>query len=341
MVWHVTPDMADEERFYSLFGQKATMRSVSTDHGTLSAYVNPSVAGELILAVNGRLIKGSAYYQVLRIIRQLWNGASLPVIVLSLLVDPSDIDANVHPQKMDIRFRSYGWLNQVVDELIKSLFSSDKTIDNGAVSFENQSLDLIDSRTVPVNDAHADYNLLFSMDFNGISTSAGKTFEIKDYLYDTFILVKRNGTYELWDQHAVNEKINYWRLSSLYGVQYLLEPLFSNVDGETAVALEQMGFDLQEVRGGYLIKAVPTLLLLSRSLDTIISDVQSVKGNIEKVRADLACRSSVKAGQKLTVMEMEALISEGLKVLDINYDPHGRPAIVSLDEQLIRRLFNR
>jgi len=106
--------------------------------------------------------------------------------------------------------------------------------------------------------------------------------KIKDYLYDTYILIKRDGVYELWDQHAVNEKINYWRLSSLYGVQFLLEPLFCGVDEETAQALTEMGFELQQVRGGYLIKAVPSLLLLSRSLDVIIDDLESIKGNIEK-----------------------------------------------------------
>jgi len=174
-----------------------------------------------------------------------------------------------------------------------------------------------------------------------VGSAVSKGFEIKDYLYDTYILIKRDGVYELWDQHAVNEKINYWRLSSLYGVQFLLEPLFCGVDEETAQALTEMGFELQQVRGGYLIKAVPSLLLLSRSLDVIIDDLESIKGNIEKTRADLACKSAVKAGQKLSPMEIEALVVEGLKVLDVSYDPHGRPAVVKLDEALIERLFNR
>jgi len=46
----------------------------------------------------------------------------------------------------------------------------------------------------------------------------------------------------------------------------------------------------------------------------------------------------VKAGQKLSPMEIEALVVEGLKVLDVSYDPHGRPAVVKLDEALIERL---
>jgi len=52
-------------------------------------------------------------------------------------------------------------------------------------------------------------------------------------------------------------------------------------------------------------------------------------------------KSAVKAGQKLSPMEIEALVVEGLKVLDVSYDPHGRPAVVKLDEALIERLFNR
>jgi len=50
---------------------------------------------------------------------------------------------------------------------------------------------------------------------------------------------------------------------------------------------------------------------------------------------------SCESRQKLSPMEIEALVVEGLKVLDVSYDPHGRPAVVKLDEALIERLFNR
>jgi len=43
-----------------------------------------------------------------------------------------------------------------------------------------------------------------------------------------------------------------------------------------------MGFELQQVRGGYLIKAVPSLLLLSRSLDVIIDDLESIRATLRR-----------------------------------------------------------
>jgi len=51
----------------------------------------------------------------------------------------------------------------------------------------------------------------------------------------------------------------------------------------------------------------------------------------------ISCESRAEA----FTMEIEALVVEGLKVLDVSYDPHGRPAVVKLDEALIERLFNR
>jgi len=84
----------------------------------LDIYLNPNIVGELILSVNGRLIKGSAYFQVLRILKDMWGGANLPVMVLRLNVEPDQVDVNVHPQKLDIRFKSQVWLRQALQELI-------------------------------------------------------------------------------------------------------------------------------------------------------------------------------------------------------------------------------
>ncbi|MGB4688465.1 MAG: DNA mismatch repair protein, partial [Coprothermobacter proteolyticus] len=334
------------------FGQKAQFRAFTASQGELDIYLNPNIVGELILSVNGRLIKGSAYFQVLRILKDMWGGANLPVMVLRLNVEPDQVDVNVHPQKLDIRFKSQVWLRQALQELITQVrgegggLGIDFKTSGEMPHYQSEAWTTTpnDAPTV-VSEAMRENYMLFQKEAlqnqKDVGSVVSKGFEIKDYLYDTYILIKRDGVYELWDQHAVNEKINYWRLSSLYGVQFLLEPLFCGVDEETAQALTEMGFELQQVRGGYLIKAVPSLLLLSRSLDVIIDDLESIKGNIEKTRADLACKSAVKAGQKLSPMEIEALVVEGLKVLDVSYDPHGRPAVVKLDEALIERLFNR
>jgi len=352
VIWHVPPQLPAEERFYSLFGQKAQFHAFTASQGELDIYLNPKIVGELILSVNGRLIKGSAYFQVLRILKDMWGGANLPVMVLRLNVEPDQVDVNVHPQKLDIRFKSQGWLRQALQELTTQVRGEGGRLGidskTGGEMLQYQSEAWIttpnDASTV-VSETMRENYMLFQKEAlqnqKDVGAAVSKGLEIKDYLYDTYILIKRDGVYELWDQHAVNEKINYWRLSSLYGVQFLLEPLFCGVDEETAQALTEMGFELQQVRGGYLIKAVPSLLLLSRSLDVIIDDLESIKGNIEKTRADLACKSAVKAGQKLSPMEIEALVVEGLKVLDVSYDPHGRPAVVKLDQALIERLFNR
>lgn len=352
VIWHVPPQLPAEERFYSLFGQKAQFHAFTASHGELDVYLNPSIVGELILSVNGRLIKGSAYFQVLRILKDMWGGANLPVMVLRLNVEPDQVDVNVHPQKLDIRFKSQGWLRQALQEFITQVRSEGGSLGSDSKTSGEMPHYQSEAWTTTPNDASTvvsetirENYMLFQKEAlqnqKDVGAAVSKGLEIKDYLYNTYILIKRDGVYELWDQHAVNEKINYWRLSSLYGVQFLLEPLFCGVDEETAQALTEMGFELQQVRGGYLIKAVPSLLLLSRSLDVIIDDLESIKGNIEKTRADLACKSAVKAGQKLSPMEIEALVVEGLKVLDVSYDPHGRPAVVKLDQALIERLFNR
>jgi len=71
-----------------LIWSKSPISCFTASQGELDIYLNPNIVGELILSVNGRLIKGSAYFQVLRILKDMWGGANLPVMVLRLNVEP-------------------------------------------------------------------------------------------------------------------------------------------------------------------------------------------------------------------------------------------------------------
>ncbi|NPV89089.1 DNA mismatch repair endonuclease MutL [Coprothermobacteraceae bacterium] len=331
-VWNISPQMSPEERFYSVFQERAQFRESNEGSSWLHVYFNPRLMGELTLAVNGHLIRGSAYFQVLHVLRELWHGANLPVMVLSLWVDPADIDVNVHPQKQDIRFKSFAWVRTTLSNMCSQILEP-PTRQPTVTSTEPISVPVV----AEPSETYALFEGLeeFTQDQQASSVS------IVDYLFDTFLLVKRDGAYEIWDQHAVNEKINYTRLTRGGPAQYLLEPVFIDISDVQAEVLTQTGFDLQKVRGGYFLRAVPRLLLLGKPLDVVLSDLGSVQEGLDKIVADLACKSSVKAGQPLSRWELEALVSEGLKVAHIAYDPHGRPAIVRLDKEALGKLFGR
>jgi DNA mismatch repair protein MutL len=108
-----TPDPV--ERVASLLG-KQTARSLIAVEGapeglTISGYVGSpeltrSNSGQIFFFVNGRYVRDRLVYAALR---RAYEGHILkgrhPVVVLFLSIDPELVDVNVHPGKLEVRFR--------------------------------------------------------------------------------------------------------------------------------------------------------------------------------------------------------------------------------------------
>ena len=61
----------------------------------------------------------------------------------------------------------------------------------------------------------------------------------------------------------------------------------------------------------------------------------------EKLRAMMACKSSIRARENISAQEAVRLIEDLLKAEHSPYCPHGRPTRIRLDERTLERLFHR
>ena len=61
----------------------------------------------------------------------------------------------------------------------------------------------------------------------------------------------------------------------------------------------------------------------------------------DRVRASTACRSSVMAGETLSVEEMLTLVSTLEHTPNASHGPHGRPTFIRLSPDDLARLFHR
>jgi len=62
---------------------------------------------------------------------------------------------------------------------------------------------------------------------------------------------------------------------------------------------------------------------------------------IEKIAISIACHSAVRAGQELTADEMRELIRQLEQVATPHTCPHGRPIMIRLSSEQLRREFGR
>jgi DNA mismatch repair protein MutL len=182
-------------------------------------------------------------------------------------------------------------------------------------------------------------------------------------LHGTYILAETTNGIVLVDQHAAHERLVYEKMKEALAArgvarQTLLLPEVVELDEAAAARLAARAAELAEFGlvlepfgpGAVVVREVPALLpgvdvsALVRDLaDELVEwgDVLALKERIETVCGTLACHTSVRAGRRLSPVEMDALLRQMEATPNSGQCNHGRPTYVALDLADIERLFGR
>jgi DNA mismatch repair protein MutL len=182
-------------------------------------------------------------------------------------------------------------------------------------------------------------------------------------LHETYIVAQTAEGVVIVDQHAAHERLLHERLKNQLeaeGVkrQALLLPEVVEVGEDGARRLTQRAAELVEMGlvlepfglGAVVVREIPSLLgdtdiqgLVRDLADELaeMGDHLSLKEKVEQVCGTLACHTSVRAGRRLTVEEMNALLRQMEATPHSGQCNHGRPTYVELKLADIERLFGR
>ncbi|WP_395713971.1 DNA mismatch repair endonuclease MutL [Reyranella sp.] len=182
-------------------------------------------------------------------------------------------------------------------------------------------------------------------------------------LHETYIVAQTAEGVVIVDQHAAHERLMHERLKGQLeadGVkrQALLLPEVVEVgeDGARRLAgrmgeLADMGLVLEPFGvGAVVVRETPAVLgeldvqgLVRDLADELaeLGDHLSLKEKVEEVCGTLACHTSVRAGRRLSVEEMNALLRQMEATPHSGQCNHGRPTYVELRLADIERLFGR
>lgn len=183
-------------------------------------------------------------------------------------------------------------------------------------------------------------------------------FKVLGQIFNSFILVERDGILEIYDQHIVHERILYEKLKEEYSnkevsSQQLLVPIRVLVDPrERELVFENLdsfikfGFEIDEFGDNeILIRAVP-IMNFRDSIENIFREIlrnlkeDKSKDIRENIIISMSCRGAVKANEKLTQEEMEIMV-EKLHEIGEYTCPHGRPIIIKITMNDLEKLFKR
>ncbi|RLA88305.1 MAG: DNA mismatch repair endonuclease MutL [Deltaproteobacteria bacterium] len=181
-------------------------------------------------------------------------------------------------------------------------------------------------------------------------------------LQASFIVAEAPAGLILIDQHAAHERILYEALAIDWQQAGALQPLLfpRPVELEARQAawlqdnlavMQQAGIELEPFgSNSFLITKVPACLL-DQDLEALVLETVNTLAPIkdladssvvrERLRLTMSCRGAIKAGQRLTITEIQQLLAQldGLKVS--SHCPHGRPLWRLLTMEEIRQGFRR
>ncbi len=177
---------------------------------------------------------------------------------------------------------------------------------------------------------------------------------------NTYLLVEQADALVMIDQHAAHERILYEKFKGMLdqgaASQQLLTPVIVRVSAkERAVlmdnleTLSQAGFEVEPFgERDVMVRAVPFVLShasLSPFFMEMIEQLDRLKGaTLDRRRGELiqlSCKRAVKAGDRLTDGEIQALLHEMASTNAPPTCPHGRPVMRVFRMSEIERMFKR
>lgn len=188
-------------------------------------------------------------------------------------------------------------------------------------------------------------------------------YKIEGVLFNTFILLYdyNNDFVVMIDQHAAHERILYEEFSEKFknskvNSQYIegLNPIKLTVNEEETIKenmdlLNKFGFTIDIYPDhNVVVRSIPIIFGGNYSLDLIkdiIGILDEEKTNIYDYKVEkimkYACKNAIKAGDKISNIEIDKLIEDLKKCKYPTTCPHGRPSMIILKKNMIEKMFYR
>jgi len=299
-----------------------------------------------------------------------------PSLVLSLTVEAADVDVNVHPAKLEVRFRDRFALEAFLEEAVHRALGELVAAAPigplaGAMPWEHHAV------AVPRLGREAPTPMprdLFGTEPDSGEVAPAESAEraaaaaappdlrILGQVHLTYILVEAADGLLIVDQHSAHERVLYERVISSLGAgggtsQKLLFPLTLEFTPGELDALEahgdlvrRLGYEVEPFGArAVIVHAAPAphpRFDAERCLREILGDLAGgrfggLANRLERFASTFACRAAIKAGTPLSRPEMEELIARLFASTLPAHDVHGRPTVVQLPRHELERRFGR
>jgi DNA mismatch repair protein MutL len=330
--------------------------------------------------VNGRTVRDKVLLAAVKVAYQnLIPIGRFPAVVVFIELNPYSVDVNVHPTKAEVRFRDPETLKSMIIRSIRETLknvkvqTSTEIADNFMSSLRNISYKTEESFTQPVSRNHisepANYTFkapVFESNDNAIKPIVEAAEPPLGYakcqIGNTYIVAENKDWMILIDQHAAHERLVLEDMKKQMkdgkvSSQLLLVPEVIDLEEKLVHSLlthseqlEELGIKIEKMGSAVAVREVSTILgkVDVKALITDIAEFIEEYGDTsflaekrELILGNMACHSSVRAGRKLSIEEMNALLRQMEQTEFASQCNHGRPTFTKISLKDLEKLFER
>ena len=358
-----TPGIGDlRATFAAVYDSETATAMLAVEESSVRGLISPpalhrGTRDHVVVLVNGRRIQHrNLVFAIEQAYRGLREPDRFPLAVLNVLVDPAEVDVNVHPTKREVRFRNEGAVFAALERACyRALRQSplyELQASAGGPLLELRETAIVSSAPVtshppPQGEKGLDGPRLPPLTYVG-------------QLLNGYLVAEAPNAVVLIDQHAAHERVLFDRiLQRLEGgepaSQLLLIPHDLDLTPAQLAAFQQQASWLQvlgfegELFGPHTIRlrAAPSDMpegRVQRVLDLLLTDLAGERTPDRRLRetaALIACHSAVRFGDAMSPEASRQLLSSLALTAEPISCPHGRPTTLILPDDQLRRLFKR
>ncbi len=304
-----------------------------------------------------------------------------PVAVILLEIDPGEVDVNVHPTKREVKFRDGRKAFSAVQRAVRRTLVERAPVPEmsraprtwptpdwerrqallgagrGEAATTQMALELYRPAGGP-----AGLGAGLEEEDGRVGPVRLPLLRVVGQVGQTYIVAEGPQGMYLIDQHAAHERVLYEQMMAQHqgrdvASQTLLEPLVLDLDpllagvlDEHLATLNELGFQIEAFGGSsFLLRAVASVLVVPDTQAALVDILELLRQGEdpladqaeEQLIAAVCKRAAIKAGQTLSVEEMQQLVRQLEQCESPRTCPHGRPTVLHFSVEQLEKEFGR
>ena len=322
----------------------------------------------LYLHINGRPVQArNICYSIKGAYGSLLHDGHFPLGALFIEIPKNDVDVNVHPAKTIVRIAKEEVVSKKIRVVINETLAEHALIAHVDLSDTKTftSIATANDKVKPRQLNNVDsFQQEFEVDFhqNDVQETNMPTMRPLALVENKYIVALGLDGVFIIDFHAAHERVMYERLKDQMrfkriGSQNLLAPISLELSKSETNAFEkmlpeinEMGFEAEKFGpSSFMIRSVPALLAgsepdrIREAIDDVVESgsMKSAEDRHQHMMYTVACHSALRAGDKLSMAQMEFVIREMESIPNPYACVHGRPTVMTITPDELDKKFKR